>query len=125
MEFQEANWDSGINYTGASMNPARTLGPSVLQPSFPGYLWIYFVGPLVGAIGAAGLYHLLKAMAYWTANPDQDHDGLEYHRVMTIPQATDGEHSGAYGHSIGRVGTTLEIVNGDQRNMNTSSRHYV
>lgn len=43
----------GGHLTGASMNPARTLGPAIAQVNV-GYVWMYFVGPLVGA-GIAGL----------------------------------------------------------------------
>jgi len=35
--------------SGASMNPARSLGPTILT-SFPAYWWIYLAGPTVGAI---------------------------------------------------------------------------
>lgn len=41
--------------TGASLNPARSLGPAVALADF-GKLWIYFVGPLAGAAVAAVLY---------------------------------------------------------------------
>ena len=34
--------------SGASMNPARTLGPDIVSWDFTGW-WIYIVGPLVGA----------------------------------------------------------------------------
>jgi glycerol uptake facilitator-like aquaporin len=38
--------------TGASMNPARTLGPAVAGGDVS-YVWMYFVGPLLGgALGA-------------------------------------------------------------------------
>lgn len=47
----------GGRLTGASLNPARSLGPALFTGEF-GQLWIYFAGPLVGAAVAAGLYKL-------------------------------------------------------------------
>ena len=43
--------------TRASLNPARTLGPAIFStdPQW-GNIWLYFVGPCVGAILAALLY---------------------------------------------------------------------
>ncbi len=41
--------------TGASLNPARTLGPAVALGDFSN-LWVYFAGPILGAVVAAGLY---------------------------------------------------------------------
>lgn len=41
--------------TGASFNPARTLGPAVATGDFTN-IWIYFVGPPLGAIVAGLLY---------------------------------------------------------------------
>jgi len=38
--------------TGASMNPARTLGPALAIGDFSNF-WIYLVGPGAGAIGGA------------------------------------------------------------------------
>jgi aquaporin Z len=49
---------AGAPYTGASMNPARTLGPDIVSGGYPA-LWVYFLGPPVGALLAAGLFTLL------------------------------------------------------------------
>jgi aquaporin Z len=37
---------------GASMNPARSLGPAIVSGSIDG-MWIYVIGPAMGAIAAA------------------------------------------------------------------------
>lgn len=41
--------------TGAAANPARALGPAIWAWSF-GSLWIYFVGPILGALLAGFVY---------------------------------------------------------------------
>lgn len=41
--------------TGASLNPARTLGPALALGNFTN-LWVYFAGPVLGGLAAAGLY---------------------------------------------------------------------
>ncbi len=41
--------------TGASLNPARTLGPGIFTGSLSQY-WIYLLGPLTGAAAAAGVW---------------------------------------------------------------------
>jgi len=45
--------------TGASMNPARSLGPALAAGEW-GDLWIYFIGPLAGAALGAVAYQLVR-----------------------------------------------------------------
>lgn len=45
--------------TGASMNPARSLGPAVVATDL-GQLWIYILGPLVGSALGVGIYELIR-----------------------------------------------------------------
>jgi len=63
-----------VYYTGAGLNPARTFGPCVAARSFPDYHWIYWVGPILGAVVAAAVYKLFKFLNYETCNPGQDAD---------------------------------------------------
>ena len=47
---------AGGALTGAAMNPARALGPALVSGVWDGHL-VYWVGPIVGAVLAALLYH--------------------------------------------------------------------
>ncbi|GAT25171.1 aquaporin [Aspergillus luchuensis] len=67
----------GDYYTGGSLNPARSLGPDVINRSFPGYHWIYWVGPLLGSLLACGFFTFLKMFQYTTVNPGQDYNEWE------------------------------------------------
>ena len=51
--------------TGASLNPARSLGPAIFANVWSHH-YIYWIGPLTGAAIAGGLYRFL-----WTIN-DQE-----------------------------------------------------
>ena len=84
----------GDYYTGGSLNPARSLGPDVINRSFPGYHWIYWVGPLLGSLLASGFYHLLCFVRWEHINPGQDYnewetkarkDSMPSERTMTDP----------------------------------------
>jgi hypothetical protein len=49
-----------VNYSGGAINPARSFGPCVAGAHFTGYHWIYWLGPSMGAVIAAGFYHFVK-----------------------------------------------------------------
>ena len=47
--------------SGASMNPARSLGPALFAGGSAIIdVWIYFVGPFLGALLAVGLYQMIR-----------------------------------------------------------------
>lgn len=55
--------------TGASVNPARSLGPALIGTEF-GDLWIYLIAPLIGGVIGAFLYDIINNEAADVA-PDE------------------------------------------------------
>ena len=50
----------GIHYTGTSVNPARSIGPALFAGGQAlSELWVFIVGPLVGAALAAGCWKII------------------------------------------------------------------
>ncbi|XP_030461283.2 probable aquaporin NIP-type [Syzygium oleosum] len=49
----------GGQVSGASMNPARSLGPAIVKHTYKG-IWLYVVGPIVGALAGAFAYNLIR-----------------------------------------------------------------
>ncbi|KAG6524032.1 aquaporin NIP1-1-like isoform X2 [Zingiber officinale] len=45
--------------SGASMNPARTIGPAIVANRWTG-IWVYIVGPVCGTIAGAWAYNLIR-----------------------------------------------------------------
>ncbi|OVA16129.1 Major intrinsic protein [Macleaya cordata] len=45
--------------SGASMNPARTLGPAIISNRYKS-IWVYLVGPTAGAIAGAWAYNVIR-----------------------------------------------------------------
>jgi MIP family channel proteins len=78
--------------SGASMNPARSLGPALFAGgNVINDVWIYFVGPFLGALLAVGLYQLIRGSG------DNTKDVLEEHSdekgKATLQSKPDGIHS--------------------------------
>ncbi|KDQ28261.1 hypothetical protein PLEOSDRAFT_1077179 [Pleurotus ostreatus PC15] len=63
-----------VFYTGASMNTARSFGVAAVTGFPDGHHWIYWLGPTLGSLLAAGIYSLLVHHQYWLLNPNQDTD---------------------------------------------------
>ena len=47
---------AGYRLMGAAMNPAWSFGPALVDGTWADH-WVYWVGPIIGAVGAALLYH--------------------------------------------------------------------
>lgn len=50
----------GIPFSGASVNPARALGPAIVSLDFAS-IWIYLTAPFVGAVIGWAVYRFLSA----------------------------------------------------------------
>lgn len=53
-----------VNYlirpiSGASMNPARSIGPAIIMHNFKD-IWVYIVGPVIGAVAGGFVYNFLR-----------------------------------------------------------------
>lgn len=48
----------GAPYTGTSLNPARSLGPAVIDGRWTDY-WVYVAGPLGGALSASACWMMI------------------------------------------------------------------
>ena len=50
----------GINYTGTSVNPARSIGPALFEGGKAlAQLWVFIVGPFIGGALAAGVWKMI------------------------------------------------------------------
>ncbi|OZJ04879.1 hypothetical protein BZG36_02524 [Bifiguratus adelaidae] len=66
----------GTLYDGTSINPARSFGPAVVTGIWTVNQWIFWVGPIMGALLASGLYYFFK----WA----------KYELIMSAPPETEG-----------------------------------
>jgi len=82
---------AGAPLTGASLNPARSLGPavftSVITPGTPDFLnptfyLVYFVGPFIGAVLAVLVYQFFKLEFVMVDDLDDEEEIVEVEEVV-------------------------------------------
>lgn len=89
---------TATNWTGTSINPARSFGPAVIT-GFAGYHWIYWIGPFVGSLLAFAVYATFKWLEYQTANPGQDDDMEKGQRRSSVNVGKVDSHFSSGGAS--------------------------
>ena len=68
---------------GASMNPARSLGPALFADGVAlSTFWLYCVGPAIGVVVAVGVYQVMRGSKTYIKNvldkpPDEDNKDKE------------------------------------------------
>ncbi|KAF2213703.1 hypothetical protein CERZMDRAFT_111324 [Cercospora zeae-maydis SCOH1-5] len=66
----------GFGYTGASVNPIRSFSLCAINSDFPYYHWIYWAGPIVGALLPSAYYRLMELLAPQSiSNEDEAEEG--------------------------------------------------
>ncbi|KAJ3079639.1 hypothetical protein HDU99_010436, partial [Rhizoclosmatium hyalinum] len=62
-----------IPYTNTSINPARSIGASIVSGIWTDH-WLFWVAPLAGGAVSGLIYRAYKFVEYETLNPGQDAD---------------------------------------------------
>lgn len=57
--------------SGASMNPARSLGPALVSFTWTAQ-WVYLIAPCIGAVGGSLLYRWLREAGTLPLPPSQE-----------------------------------------------------
>jgi len=109
--------------SGTSLNPARSLAPAALMGMFD-HLWLYFVGPIVGAVLAVGVYRGIGGEKTATGCAKLHHtdqypclfEGCGYRRIAvgTILLRQGGESDRAYVIRRGEVEVRKAQSNGQE-----------
>jgi hypothetical protein len=97
----------GGPFTGASMNPARSLGPAVAGGIWDVH-WVYWLAPVAGMVVAARVYELLRP-AGRSSTPRAFHSACRVRsRSDRRPAGNAHRRSGA--HSLAQVASRFVLV---------------
>ena len=92
--------------------------------SFNGYHWIYWVGPILGALLASSFYMFIKALEYETVNPEQDSTGTQGTRFDPITGTEKPiEPIDPLGDTTRRDGTNLNMSGHGQASAASIATH--
>ncbi|XP_078515249.1 aquaporin-5-like [Lissotriton helveticus] len=100
----------GIYYTGCSMNPARSFGPSLITGNFPVH-WIFWIGPILGGTVAVFIYYYLlsprdmttseKLAVLWSCTGRQEEQ--EHHQLECRKTSVDRQSLYSMSNSMDKV----------------------
>jgi len=74
-----------LPFTGAGMNPARSLGPALATGIVTDH-WVYWAGPLLGGVAAALLYQLVFQAAMQKKSSDTNDEMKEMEKEILKPE---------------------------------------
>ncbi|KAM4838261.1 aquaporin-6 [Urocitellus parryii] len=99
----------GVYFTGCSMNPARSFGPAVIIGKFTVH-WIFWVGPLTGAVLASLIYNfilfpdtktLAERLAILMGTTEVEKVGVEPQKKESRSSSGDAEMGSHYAAQAG------------------------
>ena len=103
---------AGVYYTGGSLNPARSFGPAVASYDFPNEHWVYWAGPMLGALLASGFYWVVRLLRYEGANPGQDGErSVEEALVNLLVEELNGRggRKSSFGRPLSLTGSAFQM----------------
>ena len=80
------------------MNPARSLGPAIASSNYEA-LWVYIVGPIVGAAAGALSYSLIRLPETGSACDQKPANNTQGHQISPVADNSAVQQSSSEGRS--------------------------